>query len=188
MVGVMEIMTWAAILIVHGGAGLIIRIKHFLKLPLLQSSLLIFIAILVGGILLSYPLGLPVDRLRRRRVAFLVVLGEMLGLFLFSLSRSTLTLAATGVAWLAPLTAWTIVTGALSKGLFPEEKRGQFAGHVTLFTVLFTMVPGLLVANSFEMPEKVTARRVAPARLGDGYGVHRFPACSVTVLCVGVGQ
>jgi len=126
---------------------LIIYLNHFLKLPLLQSSLLIFIAILVGGILLSYPLGLPVDRLGRRRVAFLAVLGEMLGLFLFSLSRSMLTLAATGVAWLAPLTAWTIATGAWSKGLFPEEKRGQFAGYVILFTVAFTMVPGSLVGS-----------------------------------------
>jgi len=48
--------------------------------------------------------------------------------------------------------------------------------------------PNPLAANSFDMPEKVTARQVAPARLWDGHGVHRFPACSVTVICLGVGQ
>jgi alpha-N-arabinofuranosidase len=47
--------------------------------------------------------------------------------------------------------------------------------------------PHPLAANSFDMPEQVTARQVAPARLRDGHGTHRFPACSVTVLSLGVG-
>lgn len=31
--------------------------------------------------------------------------------------------------------------------LFPEDKRGQFAGFVILFTVAFTMVPGPLIGG-----------------------------------------
>ena len=91
---------------------LIIYLNHFLKLPTLQASLLIFIAILVGGIALAYPLGLLADRLGRRRMAFLAIAGEVVGLFLFSLARSYPLLAFTGVLWLAPLTAWTVATGA----------------------------------------------------------------------------
>jgi MFS family permease len=126
---------------------LIIYLNHFLQLPTLQASLLIFIAILIGGIVLAYPLGLLADRLGRRRVAFLAIAGEVVGLFLFSLARSYVLLAITGVLWLAPLTAWTIATGAWSKDLFPEEKRGQFAGYVIFFRVALTMIPGPLIGS-----------------------------------------
>ena len=126
---------------------LIIYLNHYLQLPTLQASLLIFIAILIGGIVLAYPLGLLADRLGRRRVAFLAIGAEAVGLFLFSLARSYPLLAVTGVLWLAPLTAWTIATGAWSKDLFPEEKRGQFAGYVIFFSVALTMVPGPLIGS-----------------------------------------
>jgi MFS family permease len=126
---------------------LIIYLNHFLQLPTLNASLLIFVAILIGGIVLAYPLGLLADRLGRRRVALLATAGEAVGLFLFSLARSYPLLAVTGVLWLAPLTAWTIATGAWSKDLFPEEKRGQFAGYVIFFSVALTMVPGPLIGS-----------------------------------------
>ena len=126
---------------------LIIYLNHYLRVPTLEASLLIFVAILIGGIVLAYPLGLLADRLGRRRVAFLAIAAEVVGLFLFSMARSYALLALTGVLWLAPLTAWTIATGAWSKDLFPEEKRGQFAGYVILFRVALTMIPGPLVGS-----------------------------------------
>jgi MFS family permease len=126
---------------------LIIYLNHYLELPTLQASLLIFVAILIGGIVLAYPLGLLVDRLGRRRVAFLAIVGEVVGLFLFSLARSYPVLTLTGILWLAPLTAWTIATGAWSKDLFPEGKRGQFAGYVIFFRVALTMIPGPLIGS-----------------------------------------
>jgi MFS family permease len=126
---------------------LLIYLNHYLEVPTLQASLLIFLAILIGGILLSFPVGLLVDRWGRRPMALLAVLGEMVGLLLFSLARSFPALVVTGVLWLAPLTAWTIATGVWSKDLFPDEKRGQFAGYVILFTVAFTMVPGPLLGG-----------------------------------------
>ena len=126
---------------------LIIYLNHYLRLPTLQASLLIFVAILIGGIMLAYPLGLLADRLGRRRVAFLAIVGEAVGLFLFSLARSAPLLAFTGVLWIAPLTAWTIATGAWSKDLFPVEKRGQFAGYVIFFRVALTMIPGPLIGS-----------------------------------------
>jgi MFS family permease len=141
---------------------LIIYLNHFLRLPTAQASLLIFVAILVGGILASYPVGLVVDRWGRRRLAIATVVAEMVGLFLFSLARSLPMLAITAILWLAPITAWTISIGAWSKDLFPEDKRGQFAGYVILFSVAFTMVPGPLLggwlATRFGIPTVLDGR------------------------------
>jgi MFS family permease len=121
---------------------LLIYLQHYVKLGTAESSLIIAVTILIGGIALAYPLGLLADRWGRRPVALLAVAAEMIGLLLFSFSRSTVALAVTGVLWLAPLSAWTIATGAWSKDLFPADKRGQFAGYYLLFWVAVPMVLG----------------------------------------------
>jgi MFS family permease len=65
-------------------------------------------------------------------------------------------LLLTGILWLAPLAAWTISTSAWTRDLFPEEKRGQFAGYYVLFNVAFTMIPGSLfggwLASTYGIP------------------------------------
>lgn len=126
---------------------LIIYLNHYVALPTLEASLIIFICILLGGILLAYPLGLLADRIGRKRLAAGAVLLKMVGLVAFSLMNSFVGLAATGTLWLAAMSAWMISTGAWTKDLYPEEKRGQFAGYFILFTVAFTMVPGPLIGG-----------------------------------------
>jgi MFS family permease len=126
---------------------LLIYINHYLKIPTLQASLIIFVAILIGGIATAYPLGLLADRWGRKKVAVLAVVAEMIGLIAFSLAHSVVGLMATGILWLAPISAWTIATSAWSKDLFPEDKRGQFGGYVILFSVALTMVPGPLLGS-----------------------------------------
>jgi MFS family permease len=126
---------------------LMIYLNHYLKLPTLEASLLIFVAILVGGILLAYPLGILVDRWGRKQVAILAVFLEMVGLLAFSFARDFVFVTLGGILFLAPISAWTIAIGAWSKDLFPEEKRGQFAGYVILFSVAFTMIPGPLLGS-----------------------------------------
>jgi MFS family permease len=121
---------------------LMIYLQHYVKLGTAESSIVIAITILIGGIALAYPLGLLADRWGRRPVALLAVVLEMVGLLLFSFSRSLPSLAVTGVLWLAPLTAWTIATQAWSKDLFPEDRRGQFAGYYLFFWVAIPMVLG----------------------------------------------
>lgn len=121
---------------------LIIYINHYLKIPTLESSLVIFAAILIGGIALAYPLGILVDKWGRRKMALLAIACEMAGLIAFSLATSFFTLILTGILWVAPLSAWMIATGAWSKDLYPEDKRGQFAGYLILFSVAFTMTIG----------------------------------------------
>ncbi|MBA4374988.1 MAG: hypothetical protein C0401_02295 [Anaerolinea sp.] len=126
---------------------LMIYINTYLEIPTMQASLIIFAAILFGGIATAYPLGLLTDRWGRKKVALLAVIGEMAGLIGFSLARSVPALIATGILWLAPISAWMIATGAWSKDLFPEDKRGQFGGYVILFSVAFTMVPGPMLGS-----------------------------------------
>lgn len=126
---------------------LIIYLNHYLELPTLQASLLIFVCILVGGIALAYPFGVLADRIGRKWLAFGAIALKMTGLILFSFMKTMVPLTLTGILWLAGMSAWMISTGAWTKDLYPEDKRGQFAGYFILFTVAFAMVPGPLIGG-----------------------------------------
>ncbi len=126
---------------------LIIYLQHYLLLDTASSSITIAVCILVGGIALAYPFGLLIDRWGRKPVALIAVGAEMVGLILFSLTKSLVPLVITGILWLAPLTAWTIATGTWSKDLFPEDKRGQFAGFYLFFWVMLPMILGPLTGG-----------------------------------------
>jgi MFS family permease len=126
---------------------LIIYLQHYIQLDTISSSITIAVCILVGGIALAYPLGLLIDRWGRKPVALLAVGAEMIGLLLFSLSRELIPLIVTGILWLMPMTAWTIATSTWSKDLFPEDKRGQFAGYYLFFWVMLPMILGPLTGG-----------------------------------------
>ncbi len=68
-------------------------------------------------------------------------------LFLFSQSRDIVWLAVFGALWIGAQTAFATATGAWSKDLYPADKRGQFSGYMTMFTVAFTMIPGPLLGG-----------------------------------------
>jgi len=126
---------------------LMIYLQHYVQLSILNSSILVAVAILVGGIGAAYPIGLLVDRVGRRPVALAAVVLEAVGLLIFSQARTLGLLLVSGVLWLAPLAAWTIATTTWARDLFPEEKRGQFSGYYILFNVAFTMIPGPLLGG-----------------------------------------
>lgn len=126
---------------------LIIYLNHYLDLPTLQASLVIFFCILLGGIALAYPFGLLADRIGRKRLAIGAVLLKVIGLILFSRMKNVALLTATGTLWLAAMSAWIISTGAWTKDLYPEDKRGQYAGYFILFTVALAMIPGSLIGG-----------------------------------------
>jgi MFS family permease len=126
---------------------LMIYLQHYIKLDTISSTITIAVSILVGGIALAYPLGLLIDRWGRKPVALIAVGAEMVGLLLFSLSRNLVPLVITGILWLMPMTAWTIATSTWSKDLFPEDKRGQFAGYYLFFWVMLPMILGPLTGG-----------------------------------------
>jgi MFS family permease len=126
---------------------LMIYLQHYVRLPVAQSSVLIAIAILVGGIAAGYPLGILADRWGRRPLAVTAVILEAAGLLLFSFTKSFAALLASGILWVMPMAAWSIATTAWEKDLFPEEKRGQFQGWEILFRVTIAMTLGPLVGG-----------------------------------------
>jgi len=126
---------------------LIIYLQHYIQLDTMSSTITIAISILVGGIALAWPFGLLIDRWGRKPVALIAVGAEMAGLILFSISHVLVFLVITGILWLAPLTAWMIATGTWSKDLFPEDKRGQFAGYYLFFWVMLPMILGPLTGG-----------------------------------------
>ncbi|TAL34572.1 MAG: MFS transporter [Spirochaetes bacterium] len=126
---------------------LLIYLKHFLRIPMEESTLLIFIAILGGGLLASLPGGMLTDRLGRKRVSIIAVFIEAGALFSFAFAREFAMLAVCSVAWIGAQTLWTIASGAWSKDYYPDDRRGEFSGYMTLFFVAFTMIPGPILGS-----------------------------------------
>lgn len=126
---------------------LLIYLKYYLKLTLEASTLLIFISILVGGILAALPAGMLSDRFGRKRIAFAAIAVETVSLFAFSQIRDVFWLAVCSVCWISAYNFWMIATLAWSKDLYPDERRGEFSGYMTLFAVAFTMIPGPLIGG-----------------------------------------
>jgi MFS family permease len=126
---------------------LMIYLQHHVNLSITQSSILVGVAIIVGGVGFAVPLGILADKWGRRQVAVVSVVLESIGLICFSISKSLPTLILSGIVWLGAYTGWAVTTGAWTKDLYPEEKRGQFAGLYILFNVAFTMIPGSLLGG-----------------------------------------
>jgi MFS family permease len=126
---------------------LMIYLQHHVNLSITQSSILVGVAIIVGGVGFAVPLGILADKWGRRQVAMVSVVLESIGLICFSISKSLPTLILSGIVWLGAYTGWAVATGAWTKDLYPEEKRGQFAGLYILFNVAFTMIPGSLLGG-----------------------------------------
>lgn len=126
---------------------LMIYLEHHMNLSLGDSAIVVGICILVGGIGGAYPIGLLVDRWGRRPVAIVSVILEAIGLIVFSLAQTVPALVIGGILWLTPFAAWTISTTTWARDLFPEEKRGQFAGYYILFNVALTMIPGSMLGG-----------------------------------------
>ncbi len=126
---------------------LLVYLEHYVQLDALHYSLLVGLAILIGGVGAAYPIGILVDRWGRYPVAVLAVILEGIGLLAFSMTGNFVLLLITGILWLAPNAAWTIAALTWSKDLFPNENRGLFAGYYVLFMVAFTMIPGPLIGG-----------------------------------------
>ncbi len=124
---------------------LLIYLKHFLKIDIATSSVLIAVSILIGGILASIPAGIFTDRIGRKPIAVFAVILISLSLIAFSFARAPITIGILATMWIIAQTIWMTATGAWSKDLFPEERRGEFAGYFTLFYVAFTMIPGPII-------------------------------------------
>lgn len=127
---------------------LIIYLKNYLQISMLNSTILMFVSLLVGGLLASIPAGFLTDRFGRKIPSLAAIAVEATALLCFAFSRSMALLAVFAVCWLGAQSLWWIATGAWSKDLYPEDRRGEFSGYMTMFTVAFTMIPGPLIGNA----------------------------------------
>ena len=124
---------------------LLIYLKHFLKIDIATSSVIIAVSIFIGGIAASIPAGIIADKIGRKPVAIFAVILISFSLIAFSYARLPIAIGILATLWIIAQTIWMTATGAWSKDLFPEERRGEFAGYFTLFYVAFTMIPGPLI-------------------------------------------
>jgi MFS family permease len=126
---------------------LLIYLQHYLKLTTIISSIVVAVAVLVGGIAMGYPLGILTDRWGRRNVSFAAVIVEVIGLLLFSISKSIGVILFSGILWVMAIAAWSIATAAWEKDLFPDDSRGQYQGWEILFRVTLAMTLGPLLGG-----------------------------------------
>ncbi len=125
---------------------ILLYLQHYLELPLGLASVLIFIALLIGMIVVI-PSGIVVDRIGRKKVAIASLFLGCAALYTFSLAKSIPETLALGIAWVSFLNSSGVAMGAWLRDLFPEEKRGEFSGYNILFNVAFTMIPGPFIGS-----------------------------------------
>ena len=73
---------------------LLIYMNHYLELNLTQSTLLLFLAIFIGGVALSFPAGMLIDKIGRKKVALTTVIIQSAALFIFALTHNLILLGA----------------------------------------------------------------------------------------------
>ncbi len=123
-----------------------IYLTEYIKLDILQSSLLMFIA-LFSSIIAAIPMGKLSDKIGRKKLAIYAVLFESISLILFALSDSFIFLTLFGTFWVMAFMIWSVASKTWMKDLFPEDRRGQYSGYFILFGVLFGMVIGPLIGG-----------------------------------------
>ena len=125
---------------------IMIYLTEYIQLDILQSSLLMFIA-LFSSIIAAIPMGKLSDKIGRKRLAVYAVLLETANLILFAFARNFIFLTLFGTFWVLSMMMWNVATKTWMKDLFPEDKRGQFSGYFILFNVLFGMTIGPLIGG-----------------------------------------
>lgn len=123
-----------------------IYLMEYIKLDILKSSLLMFIA-LFTAIIVAIPIGKITDKIGRKRLAIYAVLLEAINLMFFAFSKNFIFLTIFGTFWVLSMLIWNVSSKTLMKDLFPEDKRGQFSGYFILFNVLFGMTIGPLIGG-----------------------------------------
>ena len=127
---------------------ILIYLEHYLLLSPQQYAIIMGAAIFVGGIVLALPYGFLIDRWGRRTMGFLSIAGTSIGLMLFSQAQTFIGLLFFAVMWFSALSAWLITSLTWTKDLYPQEKRGQFAGMYMFCYVLIPQIIGPILGSS----------------------------------------
>ncbi|MCE7740260.1 MAG: MFS transporter [Candidatus Heimdallarchaeota archaeon] len=128
---------------------IIIYLQYHLEFSITQSSMIIFISLLVA-ILAAIPVGYLIDKIGRKLIAFISIGLEAVALILFAIPKGNenfILLAIIGVFMMIAMMLWDVAVLTWTKDLYPEEKRGQFAGLFMIFFVLIPMTIGPFIGG-----------------------------------------
>ncbi|MFZ5645347.1 MAG: MFS transporter [Bacillota bacterium] len=113
----------------------LIYLQHYLKIPIDKVGLMVLTSIIIGGMVFSIPAGILCDRYGRKKIAVAAILVESIFLFAFAFARDLIWLGIFACFWVGAQTAWMVASYAWSKDLYPEEKRAEFSGYMTIFQI-----------------------------------------------------
>ncbi len=91
---------------------------------------------------MAYPLGIYIDKIGRRTITIICVIGDGLSLFLFVISHEFLILLIAAVLMQFFMTGWNVGANAWMRDLFPKSQTAEFSGYYTLFAATLPMVIG----------------------------------------------
>lgn len=120
---------------------IVIYLEHHLGFDILSSSLVMFISLMIS-VLMSIPIGYFVDKVGRKRITIISLIGVSLGLTIFSQMTEFIWVLLTGIFWVFFMTTFHIAGYTWVKDLYPKGKAGEFSGYYLIANVLIGMVIG----------------------------------------------
>ena len=126
---------------------ILIYLEHRVGLEYITASIFMFVVILIA-IIVAVPMGIVVDKIGRKKIAFIAIITEMVSLTLFGISENIYVVAIFGALVMIGMTVWDVAVKTWTKDLYPEEKRGQFSGYYIIFTVMVAMATGPFIGDS----------------------------------------
>jgi MFS family permease len=120
---------------------ILVYLQHYLNFDLITASLIVFVGFIIN-LIFAYPLGVYIDKIGRRTITIICVVGDGLSLFLFVISEQFIILLIAAVLMQFFMTGWNVGANAWMRDLFPEGKTAEFSGYYTVFAETLPMVIG----------------------------------------------
>jgi MFS family permease len=121
---------------------ILVYLEHNLGFSLETASIIVFIGFLLN-LVLAYPLGIYIDKIGRRTITIICVVGDALSLLLFVFSGENLVLLIIGAVLMQFfMTGWNVGANAWMRDLFPKNHTAEFSGYYTVFAATIPMVIG----------------------------------------------
>jgi len=121
---------------------ILVYLEHNLGFDLITASLIVFVGFIIN-LAMAYPLGIYIDKIGRRTITIVCVIGDALSLLLFVFAGKNLVLLLTGAVLMQFfMTGWNVGANTWMRDLFPKNHTAEFSGYYTVFAATIPMVIG----------------------------------------------
>ena len=121
---------------------ILVYLQHNLGFDLITASLIVFVGFIIN-LVMAYPLGIYIDKIGRRTITIICVIGDGLSLLLFVFAGKNLILLLIGAVLMQFfMTGWNIGANTWMRDLFPKNHTAEFSGYYTVFAATIPMVIG----------------------------------------------